>query len=222
MGNKLSTVSDAFIKANKTLRKLKNNDFCIKFVPLSDLSKCKLVVYCDASYANLKGDASQSGYVIFLVDGSGNANVLKWQSKKISRVVKSTLAAETLALLDAAETGYYLKRLIESFLGVSNGTIEVRCFTDNKSIVDHVFKSTNKVADFRLRVDIACLRDMIRRQEISHIHWIDTASQLADCLTKADCSSKNLSTVLTSNLMSSNIMAKCRLPKYEADGLVSK
>ena len=221
VGNKLSTVSDAF-KANKTLRKLKNNDFCIKFVPLSDLSKCKLVVYCDASYANLKGDASQSGYVIFLVDGSGNANVLKWQSKKISRVVKSTLAAETLALLDAAETGYYLKRLIESFLGVSNGTIEVRCFTDNKSIVDHVFKSTNKVADFRLRVDIACLRDMIRRQEISHIHWIDTASQLADCLTKADCSSKNLSTVLTSNLMSSNIMAKCRLPKYEADGLVSK
>ena len=107
-------------------------------------------------------------------------------------------------------------------MGVSNGTIEVRCFTDNKSIVDHVFKSTNKVADFRLRVDIACLRDMIRRQEISHIHWIDTASQLADCLTKADCSSKNLSTVLTSNLMSSNIMAKCRLPKYEADGLVSK
>ena len=47
VGNKLSTVSDAF-KANKTLRKLKNNDFCIKFIPLSDLSKCKLVVYCDA------------------------------------------------------------------------------------------------------------------------------------------------------------------------------
>ena len=85
MGNKLSTVSDAF-KANKT----EKQRFLIKFVPLSDLSKCKLVVYCDASYANLKGDASQSGYVIFLVNDSGNANVLKWQFKKINRVVKST------------------------------------------------------------------------------------------------------------------------------------
>ena len=77
------------------------------------------------------------GRVIFLVNDSGNTNVLKWQSKKISRVVKSTLAAETLALLDAAETGYYIKRLIESFLGLNSGSIEVRCFTDNKSLVDH-------------------------------------------------------------------------------------
>lgn len=82
-----------------------------------------------------------------------------------------------------------------------------------------MFKSTHKVSDNRLRVDIACLRDMIRRQEISHIHWIDTTSQLADCLTKADCSTRNLSHVRTSNRMACSIMAKCRLPKYDADGV---
>lgn len=217
VGNKFATVSDV-LKVNKTLRKLKNSDICIQFVPLrNNMMKCKLIVYCDASYANLKGDASQSGYIIFLVDETGNANVLKWKSGKISRVVKSTLAAETLALLDAAETGYYLKRLIESFLGMKEDCIEVRCFTDNKSIVEHVFKSTNKVSDFRLRVDIACLRDMIQRQEISHIHWIGTTSQVADCLTKANCSSKNLSEILSSNLLNSNILAKCRIPKFKTN-----
>ena len=79
---------------------------------MKDISKCKLWVFSDASHANLKGGASQFGYVIFLVDEVGTANVIKWTSKKISRVVKSTLASETLALLEAAENAYFLKRLL--------------------------------------------------------------------------------------------------------------
>ncbi len=83
--------------------------------------------------------------------------------------------------------------------------IKICCFTDNKSIVDHVFKSTTTVKDFRLRVDMACLRDMLRRGEISDIKWVDTHHQLADCLTKATASCKNLMDVIKGNRIDQNL-----------------
>ena len=41
--------------------------------------------------------------VLFLVDKNGNSNPLIWASRRIKRVVKSTLAAETLSLVESAE-----------------------------------------------------------------------------------------------------------------------
>lgn len=173
---------------------------------MKNLAACKLWAFSDAAHANLKGHASQLGYVIFLVDDNGCANVIKWCSKKISRVVKSSLAAETLALLETADNAFFLKRLLESMLCIPD-CIEVCCFTDNKSIVDHVSKSTTTVKDFRLRVDMACLRDMLNRKEISYLKWVDTHHQLADCLTKSTASSKNLIDVLTQNKVDVNLFS---------------
>ena len=39
-----------------------------------------------------------------------------WQSKKIHCMVKSTMATETLALVDAAEISYWLSNLISELL----------------------------------------------------------------------------------------------------------
>ena len=77
--------------------------------------------------------------------------------------------------------------------------IQIRCFTDNKSIVEHISTSTTTVKDFRLRVDVACLRDMLKRGEIGSVQWVDTHHQLADCLTKATASCKSLIDVLKQN-----------------------
>ena len=57
---------------------------------------------------NLKDGASQSGHIIFLVVKNGNYSPISWQSKKIPHVVKSTFAAETLALQEVAENCYIL------------------------------------------------------------------------------------------------------------------
>ena len=38
----------------------------------------------------------------------GNSSLVMWQSKKICCVVKSTMAAETLALVDVAEASCWL------------------------------------------------------------------------------------------------------------------
>ena len=55
---------------------------------------------------------SQGGYLIFSSDGQGNRNSISWQSRRVKRVVKYTLAAEALALVDAAQVGVFLAHLV--------------------------------------------------------------------------------------------------------------
>ena len=65
----------------------------------------KLVVFSDASHANLPDRySSAGGYIIFLIGNNKRSCPLAWEAKKIRRVVKSTLAAETLALVEAVDS----------------------------------------------------------------------------------------------------------------------
>ena len=55
--------------------------------------------------------------------------------------------------------------------------------------------------DARLRVDIACIREMVKFDEIQ-VDWVDKSEQLSDCLTKAGASSASLVEVLKSGVIS--------------------
>ena len=103
--------------------------------------------------------------------------------------MKSTFAAETMALLEGAETAVYLANILKEITGCES--IPITCLVDNKSLVD-ALRSSNKIEDTRLRVDIAVLDDMISRKEIREVNWVDTAHQLADCLTKRGASPERL------------------------------
>ena len=108
-------VDDA-LRANKLLRKVQQRPITLQFPKLDGLEECYIECYSDAAFGNLQGGGSQGGYAIFLADLTGKKCLLSWQSRKIRRVVKSTLAAETLALLDAAEAGVYLASLLGEIL----------------------------------------------------------------------------------------------------------
>ena len=58
------------------------------------------------------------------------------------------------------------------------------CATDNESLVSTVL-SPKIVADKRLRVDIAFLRDLICHNPSIRFFWVPTKEQLADCMTKS-------------------------------------
>lgn len=58
--------------------------------------------------SNLRECGSGGEHVIFLVDPVGKICLISWQSMRIRRGVKSTLAAEMHALLGAAEEGIYM------------------------------------------------------------------------------------------------------------------
>ena len=104
------------------------------FPRLRDLTKCPLECYTDAAFKNLQNGKSQGGLIIFLQDSYGNRCPIFWRSKKLKRVVKFSLAAETQALVEGAEYGVYLASIMK--LLIRNINVKVKCYTDSKSIVD--------------------------------------------------------------------------------------
>ena len=152
--------------------------------------------YADASFANLQGHASQGGFIIFLSDHNQEMCPIFWQSRKVRRVVKSTLAMEALSLLDGAGTAVYLSRILMEISGCEN--IPVKCFVDNRSLVE-ALSSYKSVDDKRLRIDISVIKDMIQSGELKEVNWVGTSKQLADCLTKRGASFERLRQVVCRN-----------------------
>ena len=166
---------------NKVIRKAKTYDVSLPFRRLSNLDRLIIECYSDASFGNLLNGGSQGGYVIYISDVYDVRNVVSWQSRRIKRVVKSTLAAETMALLEAAEAGVYIGTMISQALNVSRPI--VKCFVDNRSLCEAVYSSKN-IDDKMLRINMAALRDMLSSGQICSVSWVKSAHQLANVLTK--------------------------------------
>ena len=189
IGNSIKHASTKDITfANKALRKLKCSDIQLRFPRGLDLSSCSIIVFCDASFANLPDKGSQGAHIIFLVDNSGRYCVLNWQSRRIRRVVNSTIAAECLAALDAAETSVLICATLKEYIDpTSELHVPISVMCDNKSLVEAIHSST-MVENKRLQIDISVLRDMLQNQEINELRWISTSMQVANPLTKTGCS----------------------------------
>ncbi len=130
----------------------------------------------------------------------GKFSPLCWQSKKIRRVVRSTLAGETLALSDEIDNAIFLTTLF-SELTTGNAelnTLPLICVTDNHSLFD-ALKSTKQVSEKRLRLEISSIKELIQSKRIKKVLWSDT-TQLADCLTKKGASALMLLKVLSEGL----------------------
>ena len=188
-----ATVED-LLCANKLVRKLKASSVILKFPKLHNDSLF-VECYSDASFGNLINGGSQGGYVIFISDTDGNRCPVSWQSKRVCRVVKSTLAAETLAALDAAQAGVFTATLLAEILNVPVTSVPIKCFVDNRSLVEAAY-STKSVEDKHLRINIAVLRDMLCTRSVSTISWVKTSHQLANVLTKRGACSRPLLSAL--------------------------
>ena len=62
-------------------------------------------------------------------------------------------------------------------------TIPIKCFVRNSDLVE-VIKSTKLVADKRLTIEIADIKEMLDKREICSITWLKSNDQIAHCLTK--------------------------------------
>ena len=179
---------DHVLRLNKVVSRLQNQQVKINFPQTDEIGEMCLEGYSDASFGNLPKSASMGGFIIFLRDKSGRRCPIYWQARKIRRVVKSTIAAETLALLDCAEAAVYIANILCEITG---NALKIYCLVDNKSLVDSLHSSKN-VEDRRLRIDLAVLQDMLLRKEIADVSWVATGLQLADCLTKRGASTAKL------------------------------
>ena len=188
---KCGTVSD-LLRAIKVIRCIKQTESNVTFPRLMEIEAWKLLLYTDASYANIcDGTSSVGAYIVFLTDGQHSCP-LDWHAHKLKRVVRSTLAAETLSLQEGYDATYYLRCLVEELCGVE---LPITAYVDNKSVVESIH-STSLVDDKRLRIDIAALKENIGKN--FEVKWCPGDYMIADSMTKRGASSLKLMNILQS------------------------
>ena len=147
----------SLIDANKTIRRLKNDNLKIVYPSLGNPKDIKVVAYGDGSHAALQSGASQGGNIVYLA-GNGRAAPVSWQSKRLDRVTKSPLATEVSAVADAADHGHLLASMTKELFCLKD-LPNIELLTDSLSLKEHL-ESTKVISDPRLRVAIARLREM--------------------------------------------------------------
>ncbi len=167
------------VRLRKTLVSMKENKAEIYFPNLGDPVGWTLVCFTDAALGNLNnGKDSTGGHIVLLMNTRTNmCSVLDWQSNKIKRVVRSTLAAEALSLCDGLENAIFLRDVLAEVWNTPE-KIKILGVVDNMSVVDAI-SSTTSVADKRLRREISAIKEMLSGNEVTSIKL-----QLADVLTK--------------------------------------
>ena len=196
-----STTENDLNNALKVIKHVQNDEARIKYHNLASKDNLHLVVYADASLANLPDQGSQSGYVIFLANESKQCIPLNWQSKKI-KIVRSSLSAETLAFADALDDAVALQATISQMLYNNRKEIPIFIHTDNRLLFDTINSTTN-VTEKQLRIDIAVIKDTLQRFACN-VYWIPTEKHLANCFTKHGVSNKLLLSVMPTT-------ASCRI-----------
>ena len=189
-----STIAD-LIRLNKLVERVKREKMNLFFPRLQNFKTCSLECYTDAAHKNLPNGKSQGGLIIFLQDEIGNKCPIFWRSKKLERVVKSSLAAETQALVEGAEYAVCIAGIIKMIF--SDIKIKINCYTDSKSLVDSL--SSLKQQEPCLRQDTLVLKDMLEKGSIEPLTWVKSEDQLADVLTKRGVWTGKIMKVLSRN-----------------------
>ena len=208
MSTKLNkaTVGD-LVRSIKTIGRLKEINSIQSYPQLkgNEATDWEIFVFSDAALGNLNdGKGSVGAYIVWLKDRIGNCCPIAWQSRKIKRVVRSTIAAEGLALLEGLEAATYFRELISNLLIQEPNNLPITAFVDNKSIME-ALQSTRLVDDMRLRIDIAALCEMQINNQIT-VKWCPGKIQLANSLTKRGASGIELLNVLQRGQMPEEFM----------------
>ncbi|CAE7293122.1 unnamed protein product [Symbiodinium sp. KB8] len=123
----------------------------------------------------------------------GKGNLLEFHSNKISRVVRSSMAAECCSMSSSADRLVCNMKLWDALhYGALVTSSTWRCeiktqghlVTDARSLFDHVHGSNQLPAERQTSLDILGIRQMVQEQLVA-LHWVPTWRQYADCLTKA-------------------------------------
>ena len=133
----------------------------MRYVKLGKDKDLKIIVFTDGAHGNLVDGGSHGGYFVFLVGENGNCALISWQSKRIHRVVKSPLAAETLS--DGIDGAIFVNALLSEIYFGNTRSLPIEFITDNQSLVD-ALKSSKYVSDKCLRIEIGIVKEMVENK----------------------------------------------------------
>lgn len=150
----------------------------------------------DASFDNLPGDHSQAGQQVLLADPKIVSStelvpvpLMEWSSRKIRRVVRSTLAAEAYSMGENAEAVDHLRQALAE-LFQADYTKEKRdgaaafipgvLVTDARALYENLRKEGGAVRDRRPRLELILIRNIPNLR----VKWIRSEMTTADEPTK--------------------------------------
>ena len=187
------------LEANKVLYEGKRHHVCLLVVPIAvhDVTFC---AFSDASFSTAKDLSSRQGTLIFATEQRMSDNQrsvvcpIAWSSKKIPRVVTSTLSAEAMALSSTLDRLSFIRIFWEWIKDPSVDWANVeqvlstapKCtaVTDCKSVYDVSTKNAPPTCS-EYRTMLECLLIRERLQENVSLRWISSQAMLADSLTKS-------------------------------------
>jgi len=193
-----ATVSD-LLQGNRILEEAKKHSTTsirIQSIPVPDVH---FLSFSDAAFATREKANSQKGCLILATTKQINevqpakVSPITWFSKKIARVVASTLASETYALSGALDllswTRIHWAWLVDPSLNWQNpeetlaSLPKAFAVVDCKSLYDLLQKtSVPQCSEYRTLLEALVIRDRLR--EGVTVKWVHSAAQMADALTK--------------------------------------
>ena len=185
---------------NKALREMKERKVTLNFPSNVPIKDWRIMCIADSGWGTRSSGESQGGYVLCIAHKSilerkrAPCWIIDWASKKLKRMVRSSVAAETLAGqngLDAIESFQAL--LSEILYGMSPRDFRKTipkvpsCIViDSKGFYDAVTRSCCSQAisvERRLMIDYAIARETMTNQNI-WAFWVNNLRMSADALTK--------------------------------------
>jgi len=153
----------------------------------------EIEVYADASYGNEGSVYPQVGYIVSLRDRWGNRCPITWKSRIVKRVVRSTIEAEAVGLIEGLENGMFLKQCWKELGGDKDraGEIKIVGKTDSKTLYNAIYSET-KVVGKGLRIDVAWLKEVVKEGRVERVEWVSTKDQVADAMTKRRIDKKDI------------------------------
>ena len=137
LATNIKSLDESSIKnVNKLFSNMKQNECKLICQKLGNDNDLRIIVYSDAAHGNLPNGGSQGRYIIFLCGDQNMCVPLNWEPKRIRRVVRSSLAAEALALSDALDDAVYLMNFFSEIMFNNNYKIPIEIVIDNKSLYE--------------------------------------------------------------------------------------
>ena len=103
----------------------------------------------------------------------------------MKRVVTSTFDAETISLELGLEEAMVIKNQLETMTGLGGDLIRIEAFVDCKDTYEAIVSNKKFPKGSRLAsLEVAKIKEMIERNQVYRVTWLDTSHQLADILTK--------------------------------------
>ena len=213
-------------KLNRVLRWVQNNPKKLVYQCFDRTHVQHLRIVSDAAFKKEPGDGYSLRGALYLrtqtlsEDDSeafvrqAPAHVIEWACKSQRHVTRSTFAAELLSAGDAVDQGILVSHMLQEIetgpmsaeearaCRDSGGFVKTGLHVEAKSVYAAVTASMVKIpADRSLFVHVAYLRELLDRNVVRAMVWLDTRDMMPDGLTKGTVARDLLHTLMAGTMV---------------------